>query len=303
MQRITTMIVCAAAMVATPAMADEPYAIPPSGMTETYFPMRVVDASDHLANKCLDAGWTMVSSTETVVVCEVPMSFGSRLLSALAAPRYSTPPRQYFRFNMAGIRGNTRVQATAWQETQTAFGQNQRTDLASNNYHNSVMNFFESVGGIYPPGTQFPNHAMPGSAFEFVKEPVEGIEVTELTPGGAFERAGIVPGDVVTRLARERTKNLGDLLDGLHKAIRAETYEVEFQRGGETMKVGVAREFRPAVTEPLPEPMEEVVEAAPATMVAPMSVADELAKFAKLRDDGIISAEEFEAAKLRLLAD
>ena len=45
MQRITAMVVCAAAVVATPAMADEPYAIPPSGMTETYFPMRVVDAS------------------------------------------------------------------------------------------------------------------------------------------------------------------------------------------------------------------------------------------------------------------
>jgi hypothetical protein len=168
MQRITAMIVCAAAVSATPAMADEPYAVPPSGMTETYFPMRVVDASDHLANKCLDAGWTMVSSTETVVVCEVLMSFGSRLLSALAAPRYATPPRQYFRFNLAGMRGNTRVQATAWQETQTAFGQNQRTDLVSDNNHNSVMNFFETVDGIYPPGTQFPNHARAGFGYELV---------------------------------------------------------------------------------------------------------------------------------------
>lgn len=297
------MVVCAAAVVATPAMADEPYAIPPSGMTETYFPMRVIDASDHLANKCLDAGWTMVSSTETVVICEVPVSFGSQLVSALFAPQYSTPPRQYFRFNLAGMRGNTRVQATSWQETQTAFGQNQRTDLESANYHNSVMNFFESVGGLYPPGTQFPNHAMAGSAFEFVEEPVQGLQVTELTPGGAFERAGIVPGDVVTRLARERTKNLGDLFDGLHKATRAETYEVEFQRGSERMKVDVPREFRPAVTEPLPEPVDEVVEAQKATMMAPMSIADELAKFAKLRDDGIISEEEFEAQKARLLSN
>jgi C-terminal processing protease CtpA/Prc len=133
---------------------------------------------------------------------------------------------------------------------------------------------------------------------------VEGLQVTELTPDGAFDRAGIVPGDLVTRLARERTKNMGDLLDGLHNAIREETYEVEFQRGSEKMKLNVAREFRPAVIEALPEPVEVFVETTPsAQIVAPISVADELAKFAKLRDDGIISEEEFEAQKLRLLAD
>ena len=92
-------------MLPAPALADEPFAVAPSGITEAYFPMEVVETSDHLANQCLDLGWTMISSTDNAVVCEVPTSFGSRLLSALAGPSYATPPRQYSRFNMAGVQG------------------------------------------------------------------------------------------------------------------------------------------------------------------------------------------------------
>ena len=155
----------------------------------------------------------------------------------------------------------------------------------------------------YPTGTQFPNHAMAGVRFEAVEEPIEGLYVAELAPGGAFERAGIAEGDVVTRLARERTKDLGDLLDGLHKAAAMETYEVELVRAGEKMKIDVEREFRSAMNDPLPDRIAEAPDVVPTQILAPMSLADELAKFAKLRDDGIISEDEFEAQKLRLLAD
>ena len=70
--------------IATPALADEPFAVTPSGATEAYFDMGITETSDMLANKCVDLGWTMLSSTDTTVVCEVPVSFGNRLLSALA---------------------------------------------------------------------------------------------------------------------------------------------------------------------------------------------------------------------------
>lgn len=302
--RSFTIAAAAAMVVATPALADEPYAVTPSGGTEAFYAMGVTDASDMLANRCLDAGWQMVSSTDTVVVCEVPMSFGSQLLSALVAPRYSTPPRQYIRFNLAGIEGNTRVQASSWQETQTAFGQNQRTDLASDNYHNTVMTFFEGTGGAFPQGTIFPNHAQGGFRYEAVETPDKGLRLTELTEGGAFDEAGLRVGDLVLRIAGERTKDYTDILDALHRAAKEPTYPVEFLRAGSKQKLDVARTYRPEITTRL-EPMMAKAEATGGntTIVQAASVADELAKFAKLRDDGIISEEEFEAQKAKLLED
>ena len=302
MKRLFVASVMAASLfVATPALADVPMAVTPSGATESYFAMPVVATSDMLANKCLDLGWTMVSSTDTTVICEVPVSFGNALLSALAGPRYATPPRQYFRFNLAGVEGNTRVQASSWQEIQTAFGQTQRTDLENTKYHNTVMSFFENVGGTLPMGTTFPNHAHGGFAFEPVEAPEKGLRLTELVPGGAFADAGLQPGDVVTRIAKERTKDFTDVHDALRKGVKDATYEVEFYRGGSKEKVSVERRYRASIDTRLPP--RESASAAPesTTVIAQVSMADELAKFAKLRDDGIITAEEFEAQKAKLL--
>lgn len=291
-------------LIATPAFADEPYAVTPSGATEAYFDMEVVEASDYLGNQCLDLGWTMVNSTDTTVVCEVPMSFGSRLLSALASPSYSTPPRQYFRFNLAGSQGFARVQATAWQETQTAFGQNRRTDLESNNYHNTVMAFFQSIGGIFPPNTSFPNHANMGVDYEYVETPSDGMVIRGFREGSAFEAAGLQIGDVVTRLAGKRIKDENDLSDGLHDAIESGTYEVQFFRNGERMELSVAREFR-ATMGPLPEREVGVpdvaIDTSPSIMQQQFSVAEELARFAALLEQGVITQEEFDTQKARLL--
>ena len=296
-----TFAMAASLSVATPALADVPVALTPSGATESYFAMSVVATSDMLANKCLDLGWTMVSSTDTTVVCEVPVSFGNALLSALAGPRYATPPRQYFRFNLAGVEGNTRVQASSWQEIQTAFGQTQRTDLESSNYHNTVMTFFESNGGVFPMGTTFPNHAQGGFGFEAVETPEKGLQLTELVPGGAFADAGLQPGDVVVRIAKERTKDFSDVHDAMRKAVKDTTYEVEFYRGGSKQKLSVERRYRPDIDTRLPPRESAPAIAESTTVIAQASMADELAKFAKLRDDGIITAEEFEAQKAKLL--
>ena len=293
------------ASVSVPAFADEFHAVTPSGATEAYFDMSLVDTSDLLANKCVDMGWTMVSSTDTTVVCEVPVSFGTQLLSALAGPRYATPPRQYFRFNMAGANGLSRVQASSWQEIQTAFGQNQRTDLASENYHNHVMGFFATIGGIYPPGTSFPNHAYAGFAYEPHEGRNEGLLLTSVEEGGAFDRAGLRAGDILHRVAGERTKSFNDLSDGMHKAIREGTYEVQFYRDGERMEVAVEREYRSAIGA-LPEPSFAVADTGPASQTTivqnELSLAEEISRFADLRDRGILSDEEFDAQKARLLS-
>lgn len=290
-------------VLATPAMADEPYALTPSGATEAYFDMGITETSDLLANQCVDLGWTMVSSTDTTVVCEVPVSFGNRLLSALAAPRYSTPPRQFFRFNLATAQGYTRVQTSSWQETQTAFGQTQRVDLESENYHNNVMGFLTAIGGYFPPNTEFPNHAAMDVDYEFVETPRDGMLLTGVRPDGPFAQAGLRGGDIVTRIAGERIKDTNDLSDGLHKAIRDDAFEVQFYRQGDRMEIQVPLEFREAAG-PLPEPtfVTDADEPTTTTIVQnEFSIAEELARFAALRDQGVLTDEEFEVQKARLL--
>ena len=302
MKKLGLIVAGSAILLAQPAIADEPFAVTPSGATEAYFDLGITDTSDMLANKCVDLGWQMISSTDTTVVCEVPVSFGTRLLSALAGPKYATPPRQFFRFNLAGAHGLTRAQASSWQEVQTAFGQNQRTDLASDNYHNNVMGFFKTIGGIFPPNTTFPNHAAIKTGYRFVEEPENGMLLSEVEPDGPFGRAGLIEGDLVTKVAGERIKDNDDLSDGLHKAIEEATFKVELRRNGEKMSLMVPRVFNENVG-PLPEPsFVEASSAAQTTIVQnELSVADELAKFADLRNAGIISDQEFEVQKARML--
>ncbi len=304
MHRFLILFAASSAFVATPAFADAPLAVTPSGATEAYFDLPVVATSDTLANSCIDFGWTSISSTETMVVCEVPMSAGAALLSALVAPRYATPTKEYIRFNIAGANGLSRVQASGWRETQTAFGQTQRVELGNENYHNAVMGFMKTVGGVFPPGTQFPNHAAMDVDYKFVTAPQEGMLITSLAPEGAFAVAGLQEGDVVTRIARQRIKNNNGLSDGLHKAIRAPSFEVEFYRDGSQQKAVVPLTFR-ATTGPLPEP--SFSQGAPTPAVTTIvqnefSVADELERLADLKDRGILSADEFAAEKAKLLA-
>lgn len=294
--------------IATPAVADEYYAVTPSGRAEAYFDRSVVQTSDLLTNTCIDRGWTVVETTETMVTCQGAMSFGQRLASALLiGNQYSTPPQLFYRFNLAGSGQSTRVQVNAWIETQMAFGQIRREEFSGATFHNSAMDFFAAAGGRWPPGTTFPNHAYIGLSFEVSDDP-KGGRITKIEPDSPAEAADLALGDVVTRIAGERIKDGGDLLDALAKAKETPTYEVEYYRVGRKTKATLESVLRnpvvaPVATSALPE---NLVPAAMLTAPAPaqaLSVADELAKFAKLRDEGIITSDEFEAQKAKLLGN
>lgn len=304
--RIVRLFLLTAALSLLPSklLADEPYALTPSGATEDLFDLPVTDTSDAIVNGCIDAGQTVISSTSTVVVCEFYFRTTESVLGALLLGNsYSTPPRSFVRFNAAELQGSTRVTANAWLETQMAFGQVRKQDLGSNHFHNDVMAFLAVAGGRFPEGTEYPNHALIGLQWNVVEKPQKGLQVTEVIDGSAAFEGGLQVGDVVTRIARERTKDGSDVLDGLHKAIKKETYEVEFYRDGDKMSAELPRRFRETEVAPEPQFVEVIEEPEPTVtqVIAPISIADELTKFAQLRDDGIISEEEFEAQKAKLL--
>lgn len=289
----------ALATVAAPAIADEFFAVTPSGATEMLFPESATTVSGKLSGKCIDSRWTVITSSPNEVVCEAPLNMGQSIMGQLLMGNsYSTPPRRFFRFNVAEINGISRVQASGWMELQMAFGQVKRNDFSGPEFHNGAMNFLSAAGGQYPPGTTFPNHAAVG--FDLEEDiPVgkhRGLRVKSVTPGLPGEKAGLLPGDVVTEIAGKRFKTVDDYLDATAKAAKKPAYEVEVLRDTKTVKLTIERAFRPASTE-------QVVSAArPAAPTgATASVADELAKLAKLKSDGILTEVEFEAQKKKLL--
>jgi predicted metalloprotease with PDZ domain len=164
------------------------------------------------------------------------------------------------------------------------------------------MQFMAAAGGKYPLGTTFPNHAALGVKTEDVQDgKFWDLRVTEVEPDSVAAKAGIQVGDVVDEIAGKRFKNTNDYLDVTAKAAAASTYPVEFTRDGKVMTVTVQTAFRPAITDQV------VAKAEPApTQVAPaqpLSVADEIAKLAKLKDEGLLTQVEFDAQKKKLLGD
>jgi membrane-associated protease RseP (regulator of RpoE activity) len=225
----------------------------------------------------------------------------SVLGQALLGNSYSTPPRRFFRFNVAEINGLSRVQASGWMEVQMAFGQTRRTDFSGPEFQNSIFNFMGAAGGQFPVGTTFPNHVVLG--FRFSNVPMgayHGMRITELAEGSAAAKAGLQVGDVVTAINGKRFKKQDDYLDATAQAAQQPTYAVEYMRDGTKMTATLERQFRPAITQTLAA---SPTVAAPTPVATPTaSIADELDKLVKLRDSGVLTVAEFEAQKQKLLA-
>ena len=244
-----------------------------------------------------------MSSSPTEVVCEAPLNFGQTLLGQLAMGNsYSTPPRRFFRFNLAKVNGISRVQASGWMELQMAFGQMRRTDFTGPEFHNSIIGFLSAAGGKLPVGTAFPNHVMLGVDGTLSMRGNEGgFDVTKIFPDMSAEKGGLALGDRIVKIASKKFKSDEDYLDATAKAAKTPVYDIEAIRSGKIVKLKMERAFRPSYNdETIPNAQPSAV--AVMAPMPPVSIADELAKMAKLKADGILSEEEFQAQKAKLLA-
>lgn len=301
MRPVVVVAALVASSQASPAFADKYFAVTPSGATEMMFPDKPDVVVGQLSGRCIDLHWTVISSGSNQVTCEAPLKMGESILGQmLLGNSYSTPPHRYFRFNLAQINGVSRVQASGWMELQMAFGQIQRTDFSGPPFHNGMMNFMAAAGGKYPVGTTFPNHAALGVSVENVSEGKYGaFRITEIFNNSAAAKAGLKIGDVISEIAGKRFKTVDDYLDATAKAASNPTYNVKLTRDGKNMTMIVERAFRPLVAETVvPHPDHFSSQLAP-----PPSIADEIEKLAKLKDQGLITEDEFLMQKKKLLGD
>lgn len=289
--------------MATPALADKVYAVTPSGATEMLFPEKPQVVVGKLSSRCMDLKWRVVSSASSEVVCEAPLNMGESILGQmLLGNSYSTAPRRFFRFNVAEVNGISRVQAAGWMEVQMAFGQINRSDFSGAEFHNGMINVTASAGGKLPVGTTFPNHAFVGFDSDTIVQGKYRLpKITKLHSGSPAEQAGLQVGDILTKVAGERIKNFDkDWLDAAARAAKEPSYEVELIRDGTKMTVTVARQFRPEWSEVVVAAAESTPSSSPPSTI---SVADELAKLAKLKEEGTLTETEFEAQKKKLLGE
>jgi membrane-associated protease RseP (regulator of RpoE activity) len=292
-----------AAIGSSPALADKLFAVTPSGSSEMMFASDRQLTASTLSSKCIDARWILVSSTQTEVICEAPLNMGQSILGqALLGNTYSTPPRRFFRFNIVESGNASRVQASGWIELQMAFGQIRRNDLNGPEFQNSISIFLVNAGGQYPIGTTFPNHVFLGFKPLGVGAGKNfGLQILELNPGSPADRAGLAVGDIVISIAGTKLKDFDDYLDATAKAAAKPTYPVDYIRDGRKATTKLSRAFRPAITQQA-LPVTEPTGSAPEQANQAVSVANELEKLAKLRDQGIITEEEFQQQKRKILS-
>lgn len=290
--------------VATQAIAaDTLYAITPSGTAEMAFPDKPQVTAGKISSKCMDVRWTVISSSNNEVTCEVPMTMGQSVLTqALLGNSYSTLPRKFVKFSLGEINSTTRVQASSWTETQMAFGQVQRADLSNSaSFKNWIMLLLEAAGGSYPVGTQFPNHATLGVLSNNVQSgKALQMHITKVVEGSSAEKAGIQVGDIITSIAGVKFKDADDLLAARAKAAKTPTYPVTISRNGQSTIITVDREYRPVVTQALVA-TESTIDTQ-SNGIAPASIADELSKLLKLKEQGILTQAEFDVQKAKLLS-
>lgn len=73
--------------------------------------------------------------------------------------------------------------------------------------------------------------------FEFGKE--KGVIVTEVTPGGPAEEAGLRKGDIVVRLGRRSVEGRQDLQNALGEEDKSESIDIEIYRKGKTLSLKI----------------------------------------------------------------
>lgn len=117
-----------------------------------YFDVDRAEASSMLAADCIGRGLAVIEQTDTQVVCQIEMSgmsgIGAQLLLGNA---HSTTPVATVRYALAKAKHYTIVQASAWMETQMAFGQTRRQQMDGKKPTRQLRDALARVGATTTP--------------------------------------------------------------------------------------------------------------------------------------------------------
>jgi membrane-associated protease RseP (regulator of RpoE activity) len=183
------------------------------------------------------------------------------------------------------------------------FGKATEEPIEASSFLDSMIVTMMDAGGKLPKGTSFTNHAFLDLAGESAKvEGTVGYLVNSVGAKGPAQSAGISSGDLITKIAGKRVTDFWSLTSALERASKKSSFEVEFVSRGQARMITVVTSFRSEVAEDPSLNREAAPKVADVTPITASSVADELLKLAKLKDQGLLSEREFENEKRKLLS-
>jgi S1-C subfamily serine protease len=103
-----------------------------------------------------------------------------------------------------------------------------------------------------PPSVQVPRRM--GVSLETENPPVEGLAVTQVTPGSPAAAAGVQTGDVLLRLDGRPLPDLFALKWFLETAELGRSYRLEILRGGDRITTALVLPTRPPHPRRMPRP-------------------------------------------------
>lgn len=239
MLRALLAALCFAALAGAAWSADR-IAFTPSGKPDVVFAQTdAPSAAGKIASKCMDLGWTVISSGAAQVVCQPPMGFWQSVLAQfLIGNSDSTAPKAFVRVSVIQLGADSRAQADGWIETQMAYGQVRDQPFADDASFNELLTFLMRAGGRLPSGTTFPVRAYLGVdigtavARKDGEASVIGLTVTGVTPGSPGAAAGLAAGDTIIRVGGASFKTPAQFRGLLAKAPLGQNFEVVVERAG-----------------------------------------------------------------------
>jgi hypothetical protein len=119
----------------------------PAPLPEAFFSESISEVQAKIIDLCARSDAPPVEITSNMVVCYGRAGFGTALAHALFTPAYSSAPMQRVSFAIYPVGERTKVSVSGWTESQSAFGQANRFEMASANEKRAFRRLLVSIGG------------------------------------------------------------------------------------------------------------------------------------------------------------
>jgi hypothetical protein len=302
----TVAVICVAlfsALSSTAAMAAREYETP-SGRPEAVFVNTTAeDASNKIATFCAKQGWTP-SRQSMQVTCEFKINgFAQALTNALTAPRYATSVRHFISFNLIQDGRQTLSQARQYQSFTTAFGQYNETEIANDDAFNGSIGVMVAAGAVLPIGTRFRNKPWWGIGFSPSANDKSPLKIEYFYDKSPAENAGLKPSDEIVAINGKKCKNIKQCFKISDSINIGNNITVSVIRDNKLYEFSWIATKRPDVTElegcndiclgSFEEPETNSLESP--------SLVTEMERLNSLKEKGILTEQEFQAAKRKIL--
>ena len=239
----------ALASFAQPAFAQGNWYTIPSNQAEARFEGESLEgAGGKIASRCMDRAWTIAGQSPNQVVCEFKLdAVSSAFAKVFLGNRYSTDPRGFVRFSLVKLGSDVRVQAYAWIETETAFGQMRQEAQTGPDYFDGMVTLLLDAGGVLPEGSRRLGRYLGIVGRTESGKPCCGYRILRVGSNTPAQAAGLQAGDVIIRINGKKFKSDGEFISRFRNVPVGMAIPVVFTRNGTEQQAQITSREWPAL--------------------------------------------------------